>query len=231
MVPLGNPAKGEPLEPFTGRVGRGRGRVGRVSVPPLARGGTDTRPPRPRPLPTRPVKESRGRCLWWGVQGGKAPWRGPGRSPGLAVVQPIRASAASSRASRPAAAARRSRFSSTTSSGARRTKSMFCSFCGDLLRLAGGLVALLRQAQPFGGEIDQPRPAAGPLSPRPAPPAPSLSAPRRPAAAPRRPAPAGGSHRTSARRAPASRAQHRAAAPAPACRAARSSRRAPRGPR
>ena len=68
---------------MTGSVGRGRGRVGRVSVPPLARGGTDTRPTRPLPLPTLPVKGSKGSPLV-GVPRGKAPWRGAGRSPALA---------------------------------------------------------------------------------------------------------------------------------------------------
>ena len=118
--------------------------------------------------------------------------------PDRPLAYPIRASAASSRAISACAAARRSRFSSTTSSGARRTKSALSSFCATFSRLAGGLVALLRQPRPFRGQVDQPRPAAGPPSPRPAPPGPSLSASRPPAASAPRRAPGGGSRRSSA---------------------------------
>ena len=42
-------------------------------------------PPRPLPLPTRPVMESRGRCLWWGSRG-QSPLAGSGAEPRLAFA-------------------------------------------------------------------------------------------------------------------------------------------------
>ena len=94
-LPLGTPPRAEPLEPRTGSVGRGRGRGGTATG---ASGTPDAPvavPPRPLPLPTLPVLESKaaaGACPratvpGGGGPGGKAPWRGSGRSPGLPFTQ------------------------------------------------------------------------------------------------------------------------------------------------
>ena len=63
----------------------GRGRGSAASGPPVGTGGPDAALPRPLPIPTLPVMVSRGSASGGGP-GGKAPWRGPGRSPGLACV-------------------------------------------------------------------------------------------------------------------------------------------------
>ena len=66
-----------------------------------------------------------------------------------APISPERSSAACSAGDLGSAAARRSRFSVTTSSGARLTKSAFASFCASLPGIGGQLVAFLRQPRSF----------------------------------------------------------------------------------
>ena len=70
QVPLGNPAKGGALGTLHWACGEGEGACGRdTGVRPARRTNTGASPARPLPLPTRPVMESRGRCLWWGSRG------------------------------------------------------------------------------------------------------------------------------------------------------------------
>ena len=69
--------------------GEGEGAGGRgTGVRPACRTNTGASPTRPLPLPTLPVKGSKGSALG-GVPRGSAPWWGLGRSPSLVCVHPI----------------------------------------------------------------------------------------------------------------------------------------------
>ena len=90
-----DPTKGRcPLEPRQGRAlgtlhwecGEGKGAGGRGDGAPSGwpDGAPSPRPPAPSP-PHTPSHEVQRLRLWWG-SGGKAPWRGSGRSPDLACL-------------------------------------------------------------------------------------------------------------------------------------------------
>ncbi len=110
LCPLDPHQRQGPLDSMTGRVGRGRGRVGEAKGRRPACRTAPLRlahpPPSPPHTPSEgfqePPRRRPGLALG-GVPRGSAPWWGPGRSPGLAFVRPIaRACARSARAEAPA---------------------------------------------------------------------------------------------------------------------------------